>query len=235
MSGILYGIGVGPGEPELLTLKAIRAIEAAEVVILPSEPKEDCYAYRIVREVLPEIDEKEIVCKSFPMIKDAAELDAAHNRIYQDIDGYLNEGKDVAFLTIGDPSVYSTYSYMHKRALAHGRQAVMISGVPSFCAAAARLGIPLGDGKEEIHVIPASYELEKTMLLEGTKVYMKSGKRLEELKQSLLKEASKKALEVYAVSNCGMPNERVFTGLENLDTESGYLTVVIVREKSAGK
>ena len=79
-------------------------------------------------------------------------------------------------LTIGDPSVYSTYMYIHKRVMQAGFTAVMISGVPSFCAAAARLGISLGEMMDEIHIIPASYDVRGTVGYGGTCVYMKSGK-----------------------------------------------------------
>ena len=104
----------------------------------------------------------------------------------------------------------------------------MISGVPSFCAVAAALGISLGDGKDEIHIIPASYELEESLQLKGTKIYMKSGKKLIELKERLL--ASPKSYhEVYAVSDCGLPKQKIMRGMEELETESGYLTIVIVK------
>ena len=230
MSGILYGIGVGPGDPELLTLKAVKIMKACDVLLLPSAPKEECYAYKIVYEAVPEIREKEIVCKPFPMIKDPDKLAAAHDKIYGEIETYLDNGEKVAFLTIGDPSVYSTYSYIHARALRRGKDAIIVSGVPSFCAVAARLGIPLGDNRNEIHVIPGSYAVEETMSLKGTRVYMKSGKKLEELRQKLRAENASGELDVYAVSNCGMPDEKVTEGLENLDIQSGYLTIVIVKE-----
>ena len=228
MSGILYGIGVGPGNPELMTIGAIKAIEQCEVVILPSEPKEECYAYKIVKAVMPEIDRKEIICRHFPMIREKQKLKEAHDKIFQELQAFLDAGKNTAFLTIGDPSVYSTYNYMQKRAVEAGYEAEMISGVPSFCAVAAALGISLGDGKDEIHIIPASYEVSETLQLSGTKIYMKSGKKLAELKESL-KQEPERFKEVYAVSNCGLPEQRIMRGLDQIETESGYLTIVIVK------
>lgn len=228
MRGILYGIGVGPGDPQLMTLAAVKAIENSDAVILPTEPKEECYAYRIVRSVIPDIDKKEILCRHFPMIRDKEQLKGAHDQIYEELQEMLDQGKDIAFLTIGDPSVYSTYNYMHERAVRDGYEAKMISGVPSFCAVAAALGISLGDGKDEIHIIPASYELKESLQLKGTKIYMKSGKKLIELKERLL--ASPKSYhEIYAVSDCGLPEQKIMRGVEELETESGYLTIVIVK------
>lgn len=250
--GVLYGIGVGPGDPELMTLKAINTIKACDIIAIPAVSKEECYAYSIVQAVLPEIEKKQIMCTPFPMIKDKEKLAISHNKIYSDIVCELLAGKNVAMLTIGDPSVYSTYMYIHKRVIQAGFTAVMISGVPSFCAAAARLGISLGEMRDEIHIIPASYDVRDTMGYGGTCVYMKSGKKLAELIEMLRttdgsdtktdEEADmclsdvnskggirKKKMTVYGVTNCGMESERVYRGLDELTEAKGYLTIVIVK------
>ena len=250
--GVLYGIGVGPGDPELMTLKAINTIKACDIIAIPAVSREECYAYSIVQAVLPEIEKKQIMCTPFPMINDKEKLVISHNKIYSDIVCELLAGKNVAMLTIGDPSVYSTYMYIHKRVIQAGFTAVMISGVPSFCAAAARLGISLGEMRDEIHIIPASYDVRDTMGYGGTCVYMKSGKKLAELIEVLrttdgsdtktdeeadmcLSEVNskggirKKKMTVYGVTNCGMESERVYRGLDELTEAKGYLTIVIVK------
>lgn len=250
--GVLYGIGVGPGDPELMTLKAINTIKACDIIAIPAVSKEECYAYSIVQAVLPEIEKKHIMCTPFPMIKDKEKLTISHNKIYSDIVSELEAGKNVAMLTIGDPSVYSTYMYIHKRVMQAGFTAVMISGVPSFCAAAARLGISLGEMMDEIHIIPASYDVRDTVGYGGTCVYMKSGKKLAELIEVLritegsdtetdeeanmcLSEVNSKGgirknkMTVYGVTNCGMESERVYRGLDELIEAKGYLTIVIVK------
>lgn len=227
--GILYGIGVGPGEPELLTLKALRRIQESDIIILPAQPKEECYAYLSVRKVWPELEQKDILCLPFPMIRDSAALEKARNEIYAEIREMLSEGKKAGFITIGDPTVYSTYSYVEKRAVRDGFVCETVSGVPSFCAAAASLGISLGENKEEIHIIPASYDIQDTFALSGTRIYMKSGKRLKELKEALLA-LPRDAHRVYAVSNCGLENEKKYYSAEELDENSGYLTLVIVKD-----
>ena len=250
--GVLYGIGVGPGDPELMTLKAINTIKACDIIAIPAVSKEECYAYGIVQAVLPDIENKQIMCTPFPMIKDKEKLAMSHNKIYRDIVCELEAGKNVAMLTIGDPSVYSTYMYIHKRVMQAGFTAVMISGVPSFCAAAARLGISLGEMRDEIHIIPASYDVRDTVGYGGTCVYMKSGKKLAELIEVLrttdgsdtktdegadmcLSDVNskggirKKKMTVYGVTNCGMESERVYRGLDELTKAKGYLTIVIVK------
>lgn len=230
MSGLLYGIGVGPGDPELLTLKALRCIGESDVVLLPAAPKEECVAYQIVKKAYPEIDKKELVCLPFPMSHDRAVLAKAHHAIYKKIAAYLAGNHTVAFLTIGDPCVYSTYHYIHRQVTANGGCAVIINGVPSFCAAAGVFGISLGDNREEIHIIPGSYDISETLTLDGTRIYMKSGRKLAMLKCALQKQEKERALEIYCVENCGMEQERRMTGTESLDPASGYLTLVIVKD-----
>ena len=220
MEGRLIGVGVGPGDPELLTLAAVRAIRESDCILLPNEKKEECYAYKIVRQGVPEIEEKEICPMQFPMTKDADVLRAAQDRCFAEVQARMRQGKTLVFLTIGDPSVYSTYHYIHRRVLAAGMPASMISGVPSFCAVAARLGISLADQGEEIHIIP--------------------GKKLEQLIGMLRTELVRRRqqgeyLEVYGVSNCGLPEERVMHGIDALTQAASYLTIVIVKVKKQDK
>lgn len=234
MTGTLTGVGVGPGDPELLTLAAIKAIRACDCVLLPNEKKENCYAYQIARQVVPEIEEKEILPMPFPMTRDKIVLMQAQDRCFQEVKCRIEQGQKLAFLTIGDPSVYSTYQYIHRRVQKAGMQADMISGVPSFCAAAARLGISLADMGEQIHIIPASYDVKETIGHRGTRIYMKSGRKLAELLALLRQENEAcekqgRRLQVYAVSNCGLPNEQIYRGLAEIPDELGYLTIVIVQ------
>lgn len=238
--GTLTGVGVGPGNPELLTLAAVRAIRECDCVLLPNEKKEECYAYQIVRQVVPEIDEKEICPMQFPMTKDADVLRAAQERCFAVVQERIGLGQKLVFLTIGDPSVYSTYQYIHRRAQAAGVPASMISGVPSFCAVAARLGISLGDQDEEIHIIPGSYAVEDTTDYTGTRIYMKSGKKLKQLIDMLRTELARReqqgeTLEIYGVSNCGLPDEIVMQGVDALTQAASYLTIVIVKVKKQDK
>ena len=110
MEGRLIGVGVGPGDPELLTLAAVRAIRESDCILLPNEKKEECYAYKIVRQVVPEIEEKEICPMQFPMTKDADVLRAAQDRCFAEVQARMRQGKTLVFLTIGDPLDLSLYS-----------------------------------------------------------------------------------------------------------------------------
>ena len=164
------------------------------------------------------------------MTKDKEVLQKCHDRGAEEILGKLKEGKRVAFLTLGDVTVYSTYLYLHKRVLAAGGTAKLVSGIPSFCAAAARLGIGLAETKEELHVIPATYGAEEALSLPGTKILMKSGKAIGQVKKALLAAGC----QAYMVENCGMENERLYRSAEEIDEQAGYYSLLIVKEANHG-
>ena len=226
VSGCLYSIGVGPGDPELMTLKAVHTISKCPVLVLPAESRQKCVAYQIARQILPEIDEKEAVCLVMPMTKDKEKLERNHEEGAVKVAKILEEGRDAAFLTIGDPTVYATSMYIHQRVAQMGYQTQIISGVPSFCAAAAKLGVSLGEKQEQIHVIPASYDIEMAMQLSGTKILMKAGKKMPFVKQCVKKHQGWAAM----VENCGMPDEHVWINPDNMPDQPGYYTLVIAKD-----
>lgn len=231
-SGILYGIGVGTGNPKQMTLQELEVIKSCDLIVIPAVSKEECYAYRIAEQACSEIFTKPVLCMPFPMIKDEGKLEISHNKIYEAIEEYLYQGKKIGMITIGDPSIYSTYMYMHKRARANGWRAEIVSGVPSFCAVAARLGISLGEKGEEIHIIPSSDNIENTFSYNGTLIYMKSGRGLKQLVKALrARQEAGEMYEINAVSNCGMDSEKVYHSLEELENADVYLTTVIVKRK----
>ena len=111
------------------------------------------------------------------MIRDGDKLKESHDKAARTVTAALEKGKDIAFLTLGDPSIYSTYIYIHTRVSAQGYETEIVPGIPSFCAAAARLNEGLTEASEALHIIPASYEgTEEALSLKGTRVLMKSGK-----------------------------------------------------------
>lgn len=155
MKGILFGLGVGPGDPELLTLKALRLIRESEVIAVPGNNVKESVAYKIVKGAYDSLDEKKLIPVAMPMTKDPKVLEANHDKAADDVEAWLKEGKNVAFLTLGDPTVYSTYLYVHKRIVERGYEAEIVSGITSFCAVAARLNMGLVEMAEPLHVIPA--------------------------------------------------------------------------------
>ena len=228
-TGILYGVGVGPGDPELLTVKAYRTIEKCSVIAAPGRIPEDTVAYRIAAAICPFLEKKETVGIEMPMSKDREVLERSHRAAEKKLASLLDQGKDVAFLTLGDPCIYSTYFYLHRRLERRGYEARILSGVPSFCAAAARMDVNLGEKEEQIHVIPASYQIEEALKLPGTKILMKAGRQVARVRE-ILRQEEVRGARITGVENCGMPGERIFRGAEELGDEAGYYTLIFVRE-----
>ncbi len=225
MKGILYGAGVGPGDPELLTLKTARLIRECDVIAVPHKDKEKCFALRIASGAVPEIDEKPILEIDMPMTRDMEARERAYEAAVSKLTAELDAGKTVVFLTLGDPTVYSTYGYLHERVAALGYDARLAAGVTSFCAAAAALGVPLCEDAEELHVIPGGRKDPGDMLsCGGTKVFMKG------CVPELIAAADKAGIKLFGAENCGTEDEKLYRNTEEIPGDAGYYTVIIAKE-----
>ena len=180
----------------------------------------------IVKEVMPEIEEMDTLALEFEMTRDTSVSDRNHKKIYETAKDLVLQGKNVTFLTIGDPSLYSTYSYIAKLAKQDGINTQSISGISSLTACANRLGITLCERDEQLHVIPDASDIEEALKNHGTKVFMKCGKDIAHIKEVL----KDKSLSVYAVSDCGMPGERLYRSVEELPDDGNYMLTVIVKD-----
>ena len=231
MKGSLYGVGVGPGAPDLMTLRAVNTIKKADILCLPQPAKEQCRAYSIALQAVPEAGGKDCLCCDFSMTRDRKRLAEAHQGIYLSVRDNLLAGKNIAFLTIGDPSVYSTFSYISERASGDGFRVERGSGIPSFCASAAELGLPLCLGDEEVHIGTGQSDIAALLRLPGTKVIMKAGRRLQEIKTLLMEREREGSIKVYAAADCGLPEEKFFYSAADIPEDSGYMLVLIVKEQ----
>ncbi len=221
--GKFYSVGTGPGDPRLLTVLAIDTIKEAGVIAVPDSGAAENAVQKIAAQYL---DGKELLYCPMPMTYDRDKLDASHESATEMVRKSLDSGKDVAFLTLGDPSIYSTTMYLHKRLATLGYETEIIPGVPSFCAVAAALNLSLCEGKEPLHILPAAYgKAEEALALPGTKVLMKSGKSICALRDSI---HSKNA---YAVERCGMEGQRIHRDLSTIREDSSYFSVLIVKEE----
>ena len=224
-TGKLYGVGVGPGDPELLTLKAVRLLKEADVVAVPDKGAGEKTALQIVKAF---VKDKELLYCPTPMVRDKTRLDQCYEEIADHICALLDEGKQVSFITLGDPTIYSTYIYVHKKVIARGYCAELIPGVPSFCAVAARLGQSLCESAERLLIVPASCDLHDSMDICANKVFMKAGKGILQLQEQLRESGQLKAASM--VENCGMENEQVWPQFGDMTENSGYFSVVVVKE-----
>ncbi|MCQ2561218.1 MAG: precorrin-2 C(20)-methyltransferase [Clostridia bacterium] len=227
MKGIAYGVGVGPGDPELMTLKAARLIRENDIIAVPGKVAKDSVAYKIAVQVVPELAEKTLVPIYMPMILDREAIRKNHEENADIIAKYLDEGKNVVYITLGDSTVYCTFTYLQTILESKGYETQLVSGITSFCAAAARLNIPLAEWNEEIHVVPAAHKLQHELDQPGTYVLMKSASYMKETKDTLRK--SGKAVQ--AVENCGMPGEKIYRDLEEIPDEAGYFSLIIAKDK----
>lgn len=230
---MFYGIGVGPGDSELLTIKAKNIIEKCDVIFAPKTSVDsDCVALKIAMPYI--LDNKQIVTPIFPMTYDIDELEKAWDIAAAEIVDLLKIGKTVAFLTLGDPMVYSTYIFMLKRISIAGYTTETIPAVTSFCAAASRISRPLAMANEKIAIIPSAYECEDLENILNTFeniVLMKVSKNYD----SLVGMLKKNGLLKYSVliSRCGLPEENIEYNLENLvGTKINYLSMIIVNKNS---
>ena len=226
MRGVAYGVGVGPGDPELMTQKAIRIIRENQVIAVPGKEARESIAYKIAVAMVPELVQKELVPIPMPMVRNRELLHGEHLKGVRLIESYLDQGKNVVYLTLGDPSIYCSFSYLQQILLSDGYAVETVPGVPSFCAAAARLNLPLTEWDEPLHLVPAVHETRGSFQEPGTYVLMKSSSRMAETKE-LLRNSKK---EVFAVENCGMETEKLYRSLEEIPDDAGYLSLLIAKD-----
>ena len=232
LTGTFYIVGVGPGDPELITVKACRVLEHCPVIAAPETAGHSAggnqLALSIARKAV-DLSEKEILLLQFPMVRQ--ERQRTENIIAQAgrIESFLAKGLDVAMVNLGDVSIYSTAFYVMERICQNGYETIMIPGVPSFCAVAAQLGISLTEMNQPLHLIPASgMDLDQALELPGTRVLMKSGSRMqhtvEKLREhGLLDQAS-------MVADCGLSSQMVCTDLSELPETVSYFATVVVKD-----
>lgn len=234
MSGIFYGVGVGPGDPELLTVKAINVIREADVIIAPkTEKKEESTALTIAKPFLNE--NVEIVKLVFPMVVSSETLSDAWENNKNVIIDLLAAGKKVVFLTLGDPMFYSTYIYVFRLLENCGYPIETIPGVPAFCAIGSKLGYPVVEGNDVLSIIPATVSEEKLdQALELAdnvvlmKVYKNSGQVIKKLQRHGL------ADNAVMISRCGLDDEQVVHNLSEIgDQKLNYLSTILARRNKA--
>ena len=226
MRGIAYGVGVGPGDPELMTYKAAKLIRENDVIAVPGKDPRESVAYKIAAGVVPEIADKELVSIFMPMIKDRVLIDREHQKAARRVEEILDTGRNLVYLTLGDPTVYCTFTYIQHYMEADGYQVELVPGITSFCAAAARLNVPLCEWDEQLHVVPAVHKLDQPLDQPGTYVLMKSASQMKAVKEMLRRSGRKAQM----VENCSMANEKVYHSVDEIPDDAGYFSLIIAKK-----
>ena len=230
--GQLYAVGIGTGDSELLTLKAVRLIKQADVVAIPEKNKgqQDSFAWEIVSGAVSESELQGERCfLHFPMTRDASVNVPAWRSAAQTILQYLQKGKDVVFVTEGDPSVFSTWAYIQEELAEIAPEIVptIVPGVTSITAVPAATRIPLADGKERFCVVPATYGIEclESLVKEfDTIMLIKAGRMVEAL-SAKLKTLGLQQCATY-VSYASTDKQEVYSNLDNVPKEHRYFSMV---------
>jgi len=234
--GVLYGIGVGPGDPELISMKGAKILSQCQHVFVPKASCEgDSTALTIAsRYLTPESQVHELL---FPMVTDRKELSRHWEESAEQIAALVKTGQDACFLTLGDPLLYSTYIYL-LRALRMKNpdiEVITVPGITAFSAAAALTEFAVGEGKELVTIVPTADDLDavrKALASDGTVILMKIGKRLTKI-LDVIEDAGLMEQAVF-VSHAGQDSQRTETDLRKLrqaGQEAGYLSIILIHTR----
>ena len=232
MKGKLYGIGVGPGNPDLMTLRAKELLEKAQVIAYPVKKLgEEGVALNIISQRV-DVKGKEVVELLFSMNPDDEVRKKCRAEAMEKICGLLDQGKDIAMVTLGDVAVYSTYMYIDRDIQARGYETEVVPGIPSFCHGAALARLPLMIGEESVAVVSLAKRnnenAEKVLDAVDNLVIMKAFASIPAIVE-MLKARNIPLGNATVMSNVGMPDE--YIGPLDPSREYGYFTTVLIKKK----
>ncbi|MDP2912955.1 MAG: precorrin-2 C(20)-methyltransferase [Candidatus Omnitrophota bacterium] len=238
ITGTLYGLGVGPGDPGLVTVRAKEILDTVDTIFVPKAKDDGRSCARSIAEAAVS-KPKNFIELIFPMTKDRKKLESYWLSAARRIARELKRERQAAFVTIGDPFIYSTYIYLLEtlRKNFPNIELKTIPGISAFNAAAASGGLPLVKGDERMAILPVTKDLKglrKALKEFDTVVLMKVGSKLGIIIR-LLKEM-KLIKNSVLVSHAGQAGEKIIRDISSLkDKKSGYLSVIIVKRKMDNK
>jgi precorrin-2/cobalt-factor-2 C20-methyltransferase len=246
MAGKFIGIGVGPGDPELITIKAVKALESADVICIPkSNANKPSLALTMVKKILSDRkNQPEMLELIFPMTKDDMSNKALWVKNASIIAQKVTSGKVIAFITLGDPMFYSTFIYLYQSLREEYPKLLLeiIPGVTSLTACAASAKIPLAEKEEVITIIPSDLDtklVEDTARRSDNLVFIKCAYRLKELVPILERAGFKENSTIALVRRCSMPEEEVTVGklcdVKNWKIHEDYFSMAIVKKNLLSK
>jgi precorrin-2/cobalt-factor-2 C20-methyltransferase len=231
-TGVLYGVGVGPGDPELITVKAIRILERVGKIFAASSTKNDySLAQQIVQSNLNNVEFEHM---AFPMTRDETILRDSWERNAAKVLEVLKSGQDAAFVTLGDPLTYSTFSYVLRtvKEAAPETRIVTVPGITSYQAAAALANTPLAEGQESLHVISGVEGGDKLRtIIEASEniVMLKTYRNFEDI-YAALDELNLLESAVY-IGRCGLDGQILVDDIRTIKGKNTpYLSLVIIKK-----
>jgi precorrin-2 C20-methyltransferase len=231
MAGKLYGVSVGPGDPELMTIKAKRLIEEADAIVFPVRKSgEKSTALEIVKGT-SDISGKRIKELLFEMTSDKERRRSNYNEAVKDIVSLLKEDMTVAMIVLGDLSIFSTYMRINTDIRERGFDTESVPGVTSFCDGAARAGVSLTMGDENLTVVPLvgnNEKIDEALNTESNIVFMKASASVKSISDKM-SERGLNTKNATVVSNVGMEGQ--YIGPLDTSREYGYFTTVIVKRE----
>ncbi|MDG6223488.1 MAG: precorrin-2 C(20)-methyltransferase [Candidatus Bathyarchaeota archaeon] len=240
VQGKFVGVGVGPGDPELITVKAVKVLKTADIISIPkAHENKPSIALSIVKDILEERKTApEVLELVFPMISDKKELKDAWSENAKIVAQKAKTGKTIAFITLGDPMFFSTFIYLCQRMKEEYPEVELeiIPGVTSLTACAAVSKIPLAEKSEVVAIIPSSVDSNRIGEIAkhaDSLVLMKGAKRLKELIPVLEKSGFSKNSIITVIRRCTMPDEKVIVGtlddIKNWDIHEDYFSISMIK------
>ena len=218
----LIGIGVGPGDPELLTVKAVKAIQNADIIMCPASNEDrPSIAFSVVSSIIDKSKNQKIIKLIFPMTKDKDVLKQTWKRNAKIMAETVLTGKNVVYLTVGDPFLYSTWIYMHKDLKENYPEMdiSVIPGIVSIFTFAAKVGVSVAEGSEKVAIIPSCYDLSSVKEIakhSESMIFLKDGRYFDQV--------------IKVLKESGFPDDSIFAIGQDLGTENE-----IIRKMTLGE
>ncbi|HET6591190.1 MAG: precorrin-2 C(20)-methyltransferase [Candidatus Nitrosocosmicus sp.] len=241
LNSVLYCVGCGPGDPELITIKAINLIKNADIIFTPTaRENKPSVALSIVGMYIPK--EAEVRQLIFPMTKDAAKLKESWEKNAREISEEIRSGKKAVYLTVGDPSLYSTWIYIHKEIQSNYNdiKVEIVPGITSIFSFSAELKTPVGEGEEIIGIIPACYNLDRLKTAAeccDTLVFLKDGRYFNSVIDILMESNFPDDSDVYIAQDVstksGSLQKRKLADIARNKNENNdkYFSIMIAKKK----
>ncbi len=222
----LIGIGVGPGDPELLTVKAVKAIQNADIIMCPASNEDrPSIALSVVSSIIDKSKNQEIIKLIFPMTKDKDVLEQTWKRNAKIMAETVLSGKNVVYLTVGDPFLYSTWIYMHKDLKENypDMNISVIPGIVSIFTFAAKVGVSVAEGAEKVAIIPSCYDLSSVKEIakySESMIFLKDGRYFDQV--------------IKVLKESGFPDDSIFAIGQDLGTENEIIRKMTLGEVNDG-